>query len=127
MVRRDVILEQMPVFKISKGMSEQAGRPSAELFSMIGLLLIRDFKGWTVPEAHEAVLFRADIQYALNLEPGFEITQRTIERYLAKMQQDETISEELFTRVTDTLLCSSYVARAGTCRRMVTSIQLMST
>lgn len=103
---REVILEQMPVDKIGKGLSAGAGRPTFELHAIIGLLLIRDFKGWTVPETHEAVLFRSDIQYALNLEPGVEITQRTIERYLARMQADETISEELFARVTDTVLCS---------------------
>lgn len=103
---REVILEQLPVNKVSQGMSDCNGRPSVELFAIIGLLLIRDFKGWTVPEAHEAVLFRADIQYALNLEPGVEFTQRTIERYLAKMQQDDSISEEIFTRVTDKLLHS---------------------
>ena len=106
---REVILEQMPVHEISRGMSDHAGRPSAELFSIIGLLLIRDFKGWTVPETHEAILFRADVQYALNLEPGFEITQRTIERYLARMQEDETISEKIFAQVTDTLLRSMEV------------------
>jgi hypothetical protein len=103
---REAILEQMPVQRISKDMSSNAGRPSVELHAICGLLLIRDFKGWTVPETHEALLFRADIQYALNLEPGVEITQRTIERYLARMQQDETISEEMFSRVTDTLLRS---------------------
>ena len=55
-----------------------------------------------MPQAHEAVLFRSDIQYALNLEPGFDITQRTIERYLQRMQQDEGLGEELFREVTDT-------------------------
>lgn len=106
---RNVILEQMPVDQISKEMSDHAGRPSVELYAIAGLLLIREFKGWTVPETHEAVLFRADIQYALNLEPGFEITQRTIERYLARLQQDESISENIFTRVTDALLHSMEV------------------
>ena len=103
---RESVLELMPVEKISKDMSDEAGRPSAELHSMIGLLLIRDFQGWTVPETHEAILFRTDVQYALNLQPGVDITQRTIERYLAKILQDETISEEIFARVTDTLLSS---------------------
>ncbi len=105
---REVILEQMPVEKISKGLCD-SGRPTFELHAIIGLLLIRDFQGWTVPETHEAVLFRADVQYALNLEPGVDVTQRTIERYLARMQQDETISAELFARVTDTLLRSMEV------------------
>lgn len=101
---RSVLLERMPVQRLSKEMSEDQGRPSAELFSMLGLLLIREFQGWTVPQAHEAILFRSDIQYALNLEPGYEVTQRTIERYLQRMQQDEGLDEELFREVTDTLL-----------------------
>ena len=103
---RDVLLEQMPVQRVAEGMSESEGRPSVELHSIIGLLMIRELHNWTVPQTHEAILFRADIQYALNLEPGVEITQRTIERYLRKMQNDEQMSEELFTRVTDTLLRS---------------------
>ena len=106
---REVILEQMPVEKIGQQLSEDAGRPTVELHAILGLLLIRDFQGWTVPQTHEALLFRADIQYALNLEPGVEITQRTIERYLARLQQNDAISEEVFTRVTDSLLRSMEV------------------
>ena len=106
---RDVILETMPVEKISKDLSDDSGRPTVELHAIIGLLLIRDFKGWTVPETHEALLFRTDIQYALNLEPGADTTQRTIERYLARLQKDETICETIFATVTDTLLRSMEV------------------
>jgi hypothetical protein len=106
---RDVLLEQMPVKQLSAQMSESEGRPSAELYSMIGLLLIRELYGWTVPQAHEAILFRSDIQYALNLEPGIDITQRTIERYLQKLQSDEQVSEDILARVTDTLLKSMEV------------------
>lgn len=103
---RDVLLEQMPVKEVSAQMSETEGRPSAELYSMIGLLLIREFHGWTVSETHQVILFRSDIQYAVNLEPGFDVSQRSIERYLSKLQSTEHVSEEIFTRVTDTLLTS---------------------
>lgn len=106
---REVILEQLPVERFSKGMSENLGRPGSELYSMLGLLLIRDLKDWTVEATHDAVLFRADIQYALNLEPGFEVSQRTIERYLQVLQNDEELGEEIFARVTDTLLKSMEV------------------
>lgn len=106
---REVLLEQLPVERFSANMSDNAGRPSAELHAMAGLLLIRELHGWTVPQTHEAILFRSDIQYALNLEPGFEITQRTIERYVQRMQNDEGLSEELFAAVTDTLLRSMEV------------------
>ena len=106
---RDVILETMPVERIGKDLSDDSGRRSVELHAIIGLLLIRDFKGWTVPETHEALLFHTDIQYALNLEPGADTTQRTIERYLARLQKDKTICEEIFASVTDTLLRSMEV------------------
>lgn len=106
---REVLLEQMPVQRVAADMSDFEGRPSAELYSMVGLILIRELYGWTVPQTHEAVLFRSDIQYALNLEPGFEITQRTIERYLQRMQNDEGLSEEVFAEITDTLLKSMEV------------------
>ena len=85
----------MPVRQVSVQMSESEGRPTAEQYSMIGLLLIRELYGWTVPQAHEAILFRSDIQYALNLEPGFDITQRTNECYLQKLQSDEQVSEDI--------------------------------
>lgn len=106
---RQVLLEQMPVAHVASKMSDSEGRPSVELYSIIGLLLIRELYGWTVPQTHEAILFRSDIQYALNLEPGFDIAQRTIERYLQKLQSDEQVSEDIFARVTDTLLTSMEV------------------
>lgn len=106
---REVLLEQMPVHRVASGMSNNEGRPSEELHAMVGLVLIRELQGWTVPQTHEAVLFRSDLQYALNLEPGFDVTQRTIERYLQRMQNEEGLSEELFTSVTDTLLKSMEV------------------
>ena len=106
---REVLLEQMPVSRVAEGMSDSEGRPSVELHAIIGLLLLRELHGWTVPQTHEAVLFRADVQYALNLEPAVEVTQRTIERYLRKMQNDEGLSDEIFASVTDTLLRSMEV------------------
>jgi hypothetical protein len=105
---REALLEQMPVAQLSKQLKDD-GRPTFELHAIIALLLIREFQGWTVPQTHEALLFRADIQYALNLQPGIEVTQRTIERYIARVQNDEVISEEIFSQVTDTLLRSMEV------------------
>lgn len=101
---RDVILQLMPVAKVGEKFSGNNGRPTAELYSMIGLLMIRQFQGWTVPQTHEAALFRTDIQFALNLHPGFKISQRTIERHLRILQDDEHLNQEIFDRITDELL-----------------------
>ena len=39
---------------------------------MAGLVFLADFFGWTAQEAAEAYIFRSDVQYALNLEPGVD-------------------------------------------------------
>ncbi len=105
---RETLLEQTPVNMLGEQLHDD-GRPTFELHAMIALVMIREFKGWTVPQTHEALLFRADIQYALNLQPGVEVTQRTIERYIARIEKNEAISEEVFSQVTDTLLRSMEV------------------
>lgn len=103
-VLRHLVLHRLPALRLGDDLSQDMGRPSAELFSMCGLLLIRDFQNWTVPETWEAALFRSDVQYALNLEPGFEISQRTIERYIARLEGDDGLADELMTTVTDELV-----------------------
>lgn len=105
-VVRHVVLHELPALRLGDDLDEFLGRPSAELFSMSGLLLLREFFGWTMPQAHEAILFRTDVQYALNLEPGFEISQRTIERYQARLVEDGDLAADLLTRVTDRLVCA---------------------
>ena len=103
-VLRHVVLEKLPALQLGRDLSDDMGRPSAELYAMCGLLLIREFHNWTVPQTHEAILFRSDIQYALNLEPGFEISQRTIERYIARLYRDESLGAEMFVAITDHLV-----------------------
>ena len=39
---------------------------------MAGLVFLADFFDWTAQEAAEAYIFRSDVQYALNLEPGVD-------------------------------------------------------
>ncbi len=103
-VFRHIVLEELPAFRLGACLDEFLGRPSAELHAMCGLLLLRDFHDWTVPQAHEAIIFRSDVQYALNLEPGYEISQRTIERYLAYLQGDADLAAEMMGVVTDRLV-----------------------
>lgn len=81
-VFRHVILELMPVDALAGEFDPTMGTPTKELYSMAGLLLLKEFKNWTTSEAVEAYLFNADVQYALNLEPcGQSLCERTIERY----------------------------------------------
>ena len=56
------------------------GTPTKELYSRAGLVSLVDFFGSTAQEAAEADIFRSDVQYALNLEPGAAVSARTVER-----------------------------------------------
>jgi hypothetical protein len=78
-VFRHVILELMPVDTIAGHFNPKMGRPTKELYSMAGLLLIMEFMNWTKEEALDAYRFHLDIQYALNLEPvAHDISMRII-------------------------------------------------
>lgn len=98
-VFRHVILETMPVHELSQNFSATLGAPTKELYSMAGLVFLADFFDWTATEATEAYIFRSDVQYALNLEPGVEVSSRTVERYQQLFRDDE-LAGEVFHHVT---------------------------
>jgi len=89
-VFRHVILELMPVETISGHFDPAMGRPTKELYSIAGLLLIKEFMDWTKDEALDAYSFHMDIHYALNLEPvTHDISMRTLERYMNLFEDDD--------------------------------------
>jgi hypothetical protein len=98
-VFRHVILETMPVHQLGQHFSTSLGAPTKELYSMAGLVFLADFFDWTAPEAAEAYICRSDVQYALNLVPGVEVSTRTIERY-QKLFRDDDLAARVFHDVT---------------------------
>lgn len=89
-VFRQAILELMPANELGKHFSPAHGRPTKELYSMAGLILIMEFRNWTHSQAVDAYVFDVATQYALNLEPsGQMLCERTVERYLRLFRQDE--------------------------------------
>ena len=62
-VFRHVILELMPVEQISQHFAPVMGRPTKELYSMAGLLLIKEFMNWTKEETLDAYSFNIGIHY----------------------------------------------------------------
>ena len=87
---RNCLLQLMPVREIGAHFHPTFGRPTKELYSMAGLMLLQELNDWTNPETVEAYLFRTDVQFALNLEPGSdEMSDRTWERYRALFIEDE--------------------------------------
>jgi Transposase DDE domain len=89
-VFRRTLLQLMPVRELGQHFDPLIGRHTKELYSVAGLLYLQESNDWTNSETVEAYLFRTDVQYALNLEPGSdEMCDRTLERYRALFIDDE--------------------------------------
>lgn len=89
-VFRGSLLKLMPARELGEHFDPLIGRPTKELYSIAGLLFLQEMNDWTCAETVEAYLFRTDVQYALNLEPGSdEMCDRTLERYRALFINDE--------------------------------------
>ena len=89
-VFRHVILELLPVQTLQQHFDPDRGRPTRELYSMAGLLLLKECMNWTKEQAVQAYRFHTEVHYALNLEPhGHDLSVRTLERYQDYCDQDE--------------------------------------
>jgi len=102
-VFRHALLEVMPVGELAENFSQSLGAPTKELYSMAGLVFLADFHNWNAEQAVEAYIFRTDVQYALNLEPGVTVCSRTIERY-QKLFRDNDLAAQVFHDVTTVLI-----------------------
>lgn len=103
-VFRHVILSLLPAQEISKHFNVDTGRPTKEIYSMAGLLLLKEFRNWTTSEATEAYLFDYRVQYALNIgRDNISFCERTLERYMTIMREDN-LAIEIFDNVTAKLI-----------------------
>ncbi len=69
---------------------------------MAGLVFLADFHGWTSQQAIEAYMFHTDVQFALNVEPGVQVSTRTFERYQELFREDD-LATLTFKNVTEAL------------------------
>ncbi len=60
-VFRHVILELMPVNALREHFHPSLGRPTRELYSMAGLILLREFSNGTKPQAVNAYRFHLEV------------------------------------------------------------------
>jgi len=89
-VFRHVILELLPAKIVAGEFHPTMGRPTKELYSAAGLTFIMEFQDWTKEEAVQAYMFRSDLWYALNLDPGgHSMCVRTLERYQKIFRENE--------------------------------------
>lgn len=103
-VFRHVILSVLPAKKISENFHPVMGRPTKELYSMTGLLLLKEYHDWTNEEAVDAYMFDSRVQYALNLgRDNISFCTRTLERYMKLLKNDE-LASVIFNTVTSKLV-----------------------
>jgi hypothetical protein len=97
----------MPVDAIGGHFDSTMGRPTKELYSIAGLLVIMEFRDWTKEEALDAYSLHMDIQYALNLEPlAHDLGMRTLERYIELSKEDgiaKTTMDDITVKLVDIL------------------------
>jgi len=93
-VFRHVILDLMPAEQLGGHLHATMGRPSKELYSMAGLLLLMELMDWTKQEAMYEYCFNMAVHYALNLEPvAHDLSVRTLERYMVRFEEEELASK----------------------------------
>jgi len=96
-------LLQRPAEALGRHFDEKLGRPSKDLYALSGLLLIAEFKNWTIDEAAEAWSLDAGIQFALQLPRDRQyLCPRTLDSYRRLLREDDTV-QEIFTTVTAAL------------------------
>ena len=101
---RDVLLRLMPAQELAEQFHPELGRPTKELYSVAGLIFLKEFNDWTEEEAVEAYCFRLDVQYALNVARGdAELSLRTLERYI-RLFRELGLGSKVFDEVTRALI-----------------------
>ena len=97
---RSSILKLMPAVEVGEAFDPQIGRPTKELHAMCGLLLLGEFRNWTVEQTADAWCFDASVQFALNLpRDNQHICDRTVDSYRQLLRENET-AQGIFEEVT---------------------------
>jgi len=106
-VFRKYLLEKLPVEKVAEHFDEGMGRPSKELYTAVGSLILQQLRDLSDPEVIRAVAFNIDWHYALDItdesDDGKYISERTLRTY-RKILIKEGLDTVLFETLTDTLI-----------------------
>ena len=101
---RTQILHLMPVGKIAENFHPTLGCPTKELYSMAGVIFLKEFFNLTIEEAVRRYVTNGDWHYALNVVPATaSMSHASIERYMKLFAEDD-IAADVFHRVTSALI-----------------------
>ena len=103
---REHLLEELPVDRIRSHFTDGIGRPSKELYTVLGLLLLQQTMDLTDKAAIEQLAFNIQWHYALNLPEESDDAKYISEKTLYTMRQvmiDNRLDEVMFDAVADKL------------------------
>ena len=84
------LLHLMPVDVIGKHFSAEFGRPTKELYAMCGLLLMSEFRNFTVDQTADAWSFDASFQFALDLPRDRQyLCARSVDNYRKLLRESD--------------------------------------
>jgi len=106
-VFRKYLLEKLPVEKIAGHFDEVMGRPTKELYTAMGMLILQQLHDLSDPDVTRALAFNLDWHYALDItddsDAGKYLSERSLRRY-RKILIDEGLDRVLFETLTDALI-----------------------
>ena len=106
-VFRKYLLEELPVEKVARYFHETMGRPSKELYTAIGALILQQLHDLSDPDVTRALAFSLDWHYALDItdesDAGKYLSERTLRKY-RKILEKEDLDRILFETLTETLI-----------------------
>jgi len=104
---RGVVLPRLPVGALEGEFSREMGRPTKELESLIGALVLQQVFDLTDDETANSYAFRVDWHYALDMAGEGDgekyVSERTLRGYRERLVETG-LAETLFEGVTDALL-----------------------
>lgn len=108
-VFRTYLLEKLPVSKVARYFNKSEGRPTKELHTAIGAVLLQQLHDLSDPEVTETLAFNIQWQYALDItdesDAGSYLSERTLRNYRRKII-DANLENVLFNELTDTLIAA---------------------
>ena len=106
-VFRKYLLKELPVEKVARYFHETMGRPSKELYTAMGALILQQLHDLSDPDVTRALAFSLDWHYALDItdesDAGKYLSERTLRTYRKILEKDE-LDRILFETLTDKLL-----------------------
>lgn len=97
-------LLEKPAEALGAHFDQLLGRPTKELYALSGLLLIAEFKDWTIDQAAEAWSLDAGVQFALHLPRDRQyLCPRTLDNYRRLLREDGDVAG-LFSTITARLV-----------------------